>query len=213
MDRPPEHLISAQQQALDAERAQRPLVGRREAIEALVREYAEASEAFRGKVAYLARTYSSIQYIRGDGSCFVRGACVFGLLNWLRTAPSGARARVVAMLQGACARAVAVGYSEIVVEDFFDVMLEEAQRCCAAESCTEDELIARLQDKETSDYCVMAMRFFIGAFAVHLHGLLAHTGSCVLEQPRSCSRMRTHLCRLSPTHRQCASMCARRLSH
>ncbi len=211
MDRPPEHLISAQQQELDAERAQRPLVGQREPIDALAHEYARASDVFRGKVAYLCSRYKYVQYVRGDGSCFVRGACVFGLLNWLRTAPVDERARVVGVLQGACARAVAVGYSEIVVEDFFDVLLEEAQRCCAAQPCSEAELVTRLQEKETSDYCVMAMRFFLGSSHTHTFVDVA-TASLTPRQPPSCWRTRTRLCRLCPMPHPCASTCDRKLS-
>jgi hypothetical protein len=161
MDRPAQHLIDAQQEALAQEIAKRPLVGFREPISTLVDEYSSATAVFQSKVAYLARTYSGIHRIRGDGNCFVRGAAVFGLLNALRTIPA-VRATVLSVLRGSCARALVQGYSEFVIEDFYDAFMEEVERCvCENPVQTEEELITRLNDEETSEYCVMFMRFFI----------------------------------------------------
>lgn len=160
MDRPAEALIQQQKEELEAEIARRPLVCPLEPMSSLAREYAHASDVFRSKVAYLCNTYRGIHYIRGDGNCFVRGAAVFGLLNYLRVAEPHVRDAVVAVLKGSCQRMVSVGYSEFVVEDFYDAFMDEV-KLCVEDGQSEQHLIERLQDKSVSDYCVMFMRFFI----------------------------------------------------
>lgn len=157
MERPPEHLIEAQRAAIaDAVNA-RPFVGHLAPMQALVDEYRDASAVFQAKVAHLSTKYRGVRYVRGDGNCFVRGA-VFGLLRHLSTC-ADARPALLATLRGASARATAQGYDAIVVEDFFDVLVEEAERCAAG--ITEDALLERMHDPETSDYLVMALRFFL----------------------------------------------------
>lgn len=104
-------LAEQQRLELDAERERRALVGYVAPMSSLAKEYEDASQTFKGKVAYLCGTYRGIHYIRGDGNCFVRGAGVFGLLNFLRVAEPLRRDAVVDVLKGSSQRMINAGYS------------------------------------------------------------------------------------------------------
>ena len=149
-----------QQDFLKKEQESRPLLSDKMSTETLVEEFKDASDVYKKKTAYLKDSYSSIYFVRRDGNCFIRSS-VLGIFLYLSRCPKEEKDRIMKIIQDTLKYAVSGGYDEFILEDFSEVMIEEATFALTAK---EEDIVARLQQKETSDYVVMFLRFVIAVY-------------------------------------------------
>mmetsp|Transcript_28681 Transcript_28681/g.37596 ORF Transcript_28681/g.37596 Transcript_28681/m.37596 type:complete len:267 (+) Transcript_28681:100-900(+) len=154
-------LIIAQEKGIQEQIAtEQKLVGNKQDPSCLRGEYENnPMTAFVSGVEYLSQTYESIRRIRGDGNCFYRGF-LFGYLEQLLlnlTCWGEAELeRVTSTVEASKDRLVELGYSEIAIETFWEVFVDELT---ALPSKTVDDIDAMFNEEGgNSDYLVWYCR-------------------------------------------------------
>nr|CAG4644168.1 EOG090X0AE1 [Lepidurus arcticus] len=147
-------LILNQQRQIEKEIAEcTPLVGGKEAIDVLIKEYAN-DPVYLGKTKLLAQTYHLLRRTRPDGNCFFRAfgyACFEKLLEEKEDYP---RFQEVALKSKDAL--VALGFPQFTVEDFYDTFMDTVNKI--GKGLTHEELLTVFQDQGLSDYIVVYLR-------------------------------------------------------
>lgn len=165
-DRPTDFEILAQQEALQKEQENAPMVGEHEPPQTLVEEFADA-ETFRQKCEHLCKQYTGLRRVRRDGNCFIR-ALSFGIFEQVATGQRKQEAeRLLELFKSALSMFEAVGFPRFGVEDFCEVAVEEMDKVLAGEYAGargEEKLLRAFNSPDVSDYMVCFMRFLTSAF-------------------------------------------------
>eukprot|EP00051_Salpingoeca_urceolata_P021496 m.337930 g.337930 ORF g.337930 m.337930 type:complete len:265 (-) comp19809_c1_seq2:69-863(-) len=121
MERPDDDAIMAQMQTIQSEiKASQPLVGDREPVANLLKDYTDP--VFVSKIKGLAAEYQVLRRTRGDGNCFYR-AFLFGYMENLLTNADELK-RVLPVVRASFQKLLDVGYPSFC-EDFYETFLEQ----------------------------------------------------------------------------------------
>lgn len=163
---------AAQMESIHKEQDESDLIGALEPPSALLPFFENADKAgfADGIRNYLSLEFSGVRRVRGDGNCFYR-AFLFSYLENVVTGLNGKDDTVVTksyvelqrfkgIVQESPSDLVAMGYSEVAFETFFDVFVDLLDRVSSMDSV--DDLVAEFSDGEDgegqSDYYVWYMR-------------------------------------------------------
>ena len=112
-----------------------PMVGPLVSPLVLLPEYeAATSPGFLPGIRYIGKHYTTMRRIRRDGNCFYRAFLFAYLDSLLQDCSSGdatkkslaeaERLRILHLISGSKDELVAIGYSEMAIESFYDVLVE-----------------------------------------------------------------------------------------
>lgn len=136
----------------------------------------ESSPGFVPGVHDIAKRFSSIRKVRGDGNCFYR-AFLFGYLDNLLSyylsakgdshdaniaTATAERARVLTIAEKSMAELAELGYSEFAIEVFYDEFHELL--ATLFESYTRETLLDSFQEDGKADYYTWFMRLLTAGF-------------------------------------------------
>lgn len=150
-----QHELTADQlNAIQADIAKtHPLISPPEPVRVLAPEYAQNPRVgFAQGLEDLQRRYANLRRVRGDGNCFYR-CFLFGLLERLinsQTAGDAAHAaeseldRVLAVVRQSKEDLVAVGYEEVAIETFWEVLVDALEQ---VPNTTPENLLAQFQEE------------------------------------------------------------------
>ena len=148
-----------------------PMVGPLESPLVLLPEYeAATSPGFLPGIRYIGKQYTTMRRIRRDGNCFYR-AFLFAYLDTLlkdycsenatnKSQAEEERLRILNLITGSKDELIAVGYSEMVIESFHDVLVELITDLFTN---TTETLLAHFQEDGQSDYYTWFMRLLTAA--------------------------------------------------
>ena len=160
VNRPTDADILAYQNAILQEEARnRPLIGRKESLEALDEEYKSGADVFRSKIASLKETYGAVRRARGDGNCFFRSFLFAYLEDLLVSADEVERDRIIRALHTQKVLLQKAGYDDIVVDTPLDTLLGMLHRIA---SPSDPMSIQALEDdiraEDVSNYIIFLLR-------------------------------------------------------
>jgi len=154
-----EQILRHEQDIKDQESQLFPLVGEREKLESLLKEYEAGSKVFRDKILGLRKHHVGIRRCRGDGNCFFR-AFAFALYEHLQKNPSSqALARNV--LSSTRELLLSSYFSPLAFEDFYDVTMNTLDLLPTIPPAA---LVNLFQDAEVSNSIVVHLRFTSSAY-------------------------------------------------
>ena len=158
----------AQMESIHKAQDEADLIGAVEPPSALLPHFQNADKAgfADGIRNYLSVEFSGIRRVRGDGNCFYR-AFLFSYLESVVAGLNGKDDTVVTksyvelqrfkgIIQESPADLVAMGYSEVAFETFFDVFVDLLDRVSSMDSS--EDLLAEFGEDGQSDYYVWYMR-------------------------------------------------------
>ena len=147
------------------------MVGPLESPLVLLPEYESAtSPGFLPGIRYIGKQYTTMRRIRRDGNCFYR-AFLFAYLDNLvkdycsgdatnKTLAEEERMRILQLITGSKDELIAMGYSEMAIESFHDVLVELITDLFTN---TTETLLANFQEDGQSDYYTWFMRLLTAA--------------------------------------------------
>lgn len=144
---------------IEAERNNRPYIGKIEKLDAIASEYSDLD--ILQKLSTLGKMYSGVRRIRGDGNCFYR-ALAFGIFwHFLKN-------RDILTLQkmnlafSDKTELLLAGYDEYIFEDFQSVLLDLFKKI--EKGLSEQDLENIFLNPDTTDYIVVYMRLLTSAY-------------------------------------------------
>ncbi len=151
-----DQLIQAQKDALDKAIADTiPLVGDRQAVDALQKEFA-SDAVYLKKTKALGGKYSGLRRTRPDGNCFFR-AVAFRYFETLLGAPDELARFREKVIVPSKEQMTALGFPSFTVEDFHDTFLEQLDKL-KAKDFSSKQLEELFNDQGVSDYLVVFLR-------------------------------------------------------
>ncbi|XP_077989650.1 ubiquitin thioesterase OTUB1-like [Glandiceps talaboti] len=147
--------IIAQQDRIEKEIAENTsLIGDKEDLCILTREYAEDDQIYQQKLRDLMTQYTHIRRTRGDGNCFFR-AFGFSYLEYLlQDKEEFARFKDVAAKSKDML--VELGFPQFTIEDFHDTFMDVIEQ--VEKPMSHAELLSTFRDQGLSDYLVVYLR-------------------------------------------------------
>jgi len=157
---PSDDEIMAQQDRITAEIAKsQQLVGKLQTFQSLEDEYKD-SPKFLKKIQEVAKKYSNLRRIRGDGNCFYR-AYLFGCLESIRENESRI-SEFAKYILASLDRLENLGFSRLTLEDGHDFLIDVLNWLKTGKR-TNEELALRFNDEDTANYLVMYIRILTSA--------------------------------------------------
>eukprot|EP00640_Fibrocapsa_japonica_P003004 CAMPEP_0113943978 /NCGR_PEP_ID=MMETSP1339-20121228/30146_1 /TAXON_ID=94617 /ORGANISM="Fibrocapsa japonica" /LENGTH=266 /DNA_ID=CAMNT_0000949003 /DNA_START=111 /DNA_END=911 /DNA_ORIENTATION=+ /assembly_acc=CAM_ASM_000762 len=108
------------------------LIGDKEKCICLMPEYENNPlKGFAEGIKYLDEEYAGLRRVRGDGNCFYRGflfAYLENMISHLQDWGETELSRVTSVIQGSKDALVALGYSEVAIESFWEEFVEVLQK-------------------------------------------------------------------------------------
>ncbi|XP_076060089.1 ubiquitin thioesterase OTUB1 [Oratosquilla oratoria] len=154
-----DELIMAQEKKIaDEIKASTPMVGSRETLESLQKEYAHDS-VYSSKVTTLLAKYSHMRRTRPDGNCFLRGF-IFAYLEYCINHKEELQ-RFKKYMSGSKEELFEMGFPKFTTEDFHDMFMEVISDLESSGSVERVESVCN--DAGTSDYMVVYLRLLISA--------------------------------------------------
>lgn len=134
-----------------------PLTSDLSPIEELRKKYDPGSNFEKG-VLILAKDYSSIRTIRGDGNCYYR-AFLYSLCENLFRSTKEEKSRLKTFCEQSCEKAVKEGgYDETAIEVFHESLVGLIAAIVDGTTTQEKVQTELLEENSTSDYCTWFMR-------------------------------------------------------
>ena len=132
-------------------------------LEVLKEEYKE--NKFENCFEELHKRYTHVRRARRDGSCFYRAFFYQYFEYFVKNKESPLYTQFLEKAEKSKADLVEQGYEEMVIEDFYDLFLDEAKKLkeCDAEKVSE-HLETVLCNKDTSPYFIMYARFLTSLY-------------------------------------------------
>ncbi|TDL26983.1 cysteine proteinase [Rickenella mellea] len=168
-DLTPAQLYELNQSVLNDTVADRPLIAEIVPLTALRAEYEGGSQSFVKQIDYLAGLgYKGIRRTKGDGDCFYR-SLAFTYIEQILHSPdqSLAVATAESLLDSSLPMLEAAGFQRMVVEDFYDVVVNLIRQVIVPEpngtTLTPSLLLDAFQSTEVSNYVVVFMRLLTSA--------------------------------------------------
>lgn len=155
--------INKQKKEIEDEiRKEQPLVAQKEAISVLLNEYdRDRSAEYYQKSEELAKVYSFLRRIRGDGCCFYRALLCAQLEYILKDAEE--LARFTKVCKEWRQRLIKLGFPEFTTNDFCD-WFDELLDGIAAGQYNENLLIEALNEEGRSNYYVTFFRLITSGY-------------------------------------------------
>uniref|UniRef100_A0A8R1Y1H9 Ubiquitin thioesterase n=1 Tax=Onchocerca volvulus TaxID=6282 RepID=A0A8R1Y1H9_ONCVO len=155
--------INRQKKEIEDEvRKEQALVAQKELINVLLNEYdRDRSAEYHQKSKELAKVYSSLRRIRGDGCCFYR-ALLCAQLEYILN-DSDELIRFTEVCKGWRQRLIKLGFPEFTTNDFcdwFDELLDDI----AAAKYNENLLVEALNEEGRSNYYVTFFRLIASGY-------------------------------------------------
>ncbi|KRY55128.1 Ubiquitin thioesterase OTUB1, partial [Trichinella britovi] len=154
--------ILAQQREIENEvAASQPLIGNKESLDRLVKEYSQdTASRFYEKAVQLQNKYTFLRRVRGDGNCFYR-AVAFNLCEKLLQNPENVD-YYLALLDAWQTCMEKLGYQNLTITEFFETFADLLTSI--KNGMTEEQLLARFNDQYMSDYSVVFMRLITAGY-------------------------------------------------
>jgi len=137
-----------------------PLIGAKEEIQELHKDFEDADQVYQAKLADLFDRYSHIRRTRGDGNCFFR-SYGFGVLEACLTD--------LQLLEKLSEKAtytkdklIELAYSAYTVEDFLETFLEILEVVKKGQNL--EDLMQIYNDQGYSDYLVVFLRLMVSCY-------------------------------------------------
>ncbi|GAB4821136.1 hypothetical protein N2152v2_008182 [Parachlorella kessleri] len=157
-------ILAWQNQIMEAEGKDLPLVGDREPLEALQAEYAAGSPVFVQKIEKLKASYGSIRRSRGDGNCFFRSLIFAYLESLIAGHDEAERDRLVKRLGELKQGLLDAKYEELVFEGPLDMVLQMLR---AVDSPTDtlslEVLESNMRSGDVGNYVLFLLRMLTTA--------------------------------------------------
>ena len=161
-----DELILDYENNLRKELEQTPLISENISVNKLVDEY-KSNEEYSKSVENISKKYKEIRKVRRDGNCFYR-AFIFRLFEHICMKNNKELfEKIKQKIIGAKELTGRNGYDWIVVEDFYDLFLEEFNSCFNSlekNITVRDYLDNLFKDKNKGNYLIYFIRFCIAAF-------------------------------------------------
>jgi len=157
-------LIIAQEAEIRSKIAEeQALIGKKQSPSCFMKEYENnPMGAFIQGVEYLTEEYSSVRRVRGDGNCFYRGF-LFGYLEGilLNFGDWGSLelSRVTELIVRSKDELVALGYSEIAIETFWEVFVDALNNLSSKTTADLESMFN--EEGGRSDYMVWYCRLLV----------------------------------------------------
>lgn len=142
-----------------------PLVGFKEDISSLLKEYADNDAIYLRKIKILSESYSHLRRMRGDGNCFYR-AFGFGYLEQLLSN----KETLIRFRENASKSKddlIGLGYPSFTLEDFHDQFISVIDQ--VSNGMTPKELLQIFCDDGLSNYLVVYLRLITSCY-LQKHG-------------------------------------------
>ncbi|XP_058103563.1 OVARIAN TUMOR DOMAIN-containing deubiquitinating enzyme 1-like [Magnolia sinica] len=154
--------VTQQQRAICRDEAdQSPLVGDKEPLLSLAREYESGSPILKEKIKMLSEHYAAIRRTKRDGNCFFR-SFMFSYLEYILESQDKAEVdRVVACVEQSKKMLQSIGYEEYIYTDFYSLFIKQLECLLQGKetSISPDELLKRSQEASISNYLVLFLRY------------------------------------------------------
>eukprot|EP01027_Heterolobosea_sp_BB2_P020473 GEZU01029207.1.p1 GENE.GEZU01029207.1~~GEZU01029207.1.p1 ORF type:complete len:355 (+),score=105.12 GEZU01029207.1:91-1065(+) len=167
-----------QRRMIEQEIKQSPLISDKIDITSLAEEYQKDDPAVQAKIQEIAKKYSHIRKVRGDGNCFFR-AFTYALFEQILEAGGAKEAemqRIHKIITESKDKLVSQGFPEFAIEDFQETFLDQYEQLVVSQvqqfknnnSSQQDqalkELLSSFCQQAISDYLISYMRFLVSGY-------------------------------------------------
>lgn len=130
----------------------------------LAKDY-EGNAVFSEKIKHLENFYSGFYRVRGDGNCWYR-SFLFALFDCVARRRDNALAlRIENLVMESKDKLVAAGFPEFGLEDFWEILKDECAWLSANfDKVSTEQILAKFNDEDTSNYMVVYLRFLTSYF-------------------------------------------------
>ncbi|CAK91877.1 unnamed protein product (macronuclear) [Paramecium tetraurelia] len=130
-------------------------------LQILESEYLQ-NQGFLQKIQKIRQSYPQFRRVRRDGSCFYR-AVLFRIFEYIiESKDQQILDKFSTIIANSKADLTAVGYEQIVIDDFYDEIMKQIKLC--PNNITIQGIVDAFCNKVTSDYLIMYMRMMTSGY-------------------------------------------------
>ncbi|KAH8929403.1 cysteine proteinase [Atractiella rhizophila] len=157
-----QEILALTQEIKDSEARQNPLVGKLEPLKNLEKEYERGTQVFQQKIKWLeGKGWKSVRRLRGDGDCFYRAFAYLYVTN-LSLHPN-LIPLALSHISSLLPLLDQAGFQPMIYEDFYSEF-KSLISSSAPTSTTEEHILSKFNEAETSNSIVVFLRLLTSAF-------------------------------------------------